>query len=195
MANAPKILCFAGSLRQDSYNKKLVKIAMQAAKEGGAEATFIDLKDFPMPIYDGDIEAESGLPETAKQLKKIFKEHQGFLISSPEYNSSYSAALKNAIDWVSRPEPGEKPLEMFSGKVAGVMAASPGALGGLRGLVTLRMLLGNINVLVVPNQIAVSGAADAFDEKGNLKDEKKQAQVIAIGLRVAEVTKAICSAD
>lgn len=191
MANTPKILCFAGSLRKDSYNKKLVKIAMQAASDAGAEVTFIDLKDFEMPIYDGDIEAESGLPENAKKLKKIFKEHHGMLISSPEYNSSFSAALKNAIDWASRPEPGEKPLEMFSGKIVGVMAASPGALGGLRGLVPLRMLLGNINMLVVPNQIAVSSAADAFDEKGNLKDEKKQAQVVAIGARVTELAKAI----
>ncbi|MDR3612624.1 MAG: NAD(P)H-dependent oxidoreductase [Candidatus Obscuribacterales bacterium] len=149
MTEQASVLCFAGSLRTDSLNKKLVKIAMAGAKEAGARVTFVDLNELPMPIYNGDDETKSGLPENAKKFKKLMKEHDAFLIASPEYNSSVSAALKNAIDWASRPEPGEKPLEAFKGKVAGVMACSPGALGGLRGLVHLRAILGNIGTIVV----------------------------------------------
>ena len=195
MANAPKILCFAGSLRTDSFNKKVVKIAMSGAKAAGADVTYIDLRDYPMPIYDGDIETASGLPENALKLKTLMREHQAFLISSPEYNSSISAALKNAIDWASRPAPGEKMLECFTGKVAGVMSASPGALGGLRGLVTVRSILENINVLVCPEQIAIAQATDAFDDDGSLKDAKKQAAVEKIGARVAEVTRKLLAPD
>jgi len=187
MAYQPKILCFAGSLRTDSLNKKLVKVAMAGAQKAGAEVTFVDLKDYPMPIYDADIEAASGLPDNVKKLKAIMKEHQGFLISCPEYNSSITAALKNAIDWASRIEKGERNLECFSGKVAGLMAASPGGLGGLRGLVTVRSILGNIGMIVIPQQVAVSGANDAFDDNGNLKDEKRQKSVEDIGSAVANM--------
>lgn len=187
MAGKPKIVCFAGSLRKDSFNKKMVKNAMAGAERAGAEVTFVDLKDYPMPIYDGDIEAAEGLPENAKKLKAVLKEHQGFLIASPEYNSSVTAALKNAIDWTSRPEQGGKALECYTGKIAGIMAASPGALGGLRGLVTLRSILENIGVIVIPNQVALSQAGEAFDESGLIKDEKKRASVEQIGTRLAEV--------
>lgn len=188
MATKSKILCLAGSLRKESLNKKLVKIAMLGAEKAGAEVTYLDLKDFPLPIYDGDIEEKDGLPENAKKLKLVMKQHQGFLFSCPEYNSSITAALKNAIDWASRPEAGEKNLECFSGKVAGLMAASPGSLGGLRGLVTVRSILGNIGVIVIPEQVAVSQAHEAFEADGSMKDKKKQAHVENIGERVAEVT-------
>jgi chromate reductase, NAD(P)H dehydrogenase (quinone) len=195
MSSRPKILCLAGSLRKDSLNKKLVKVAMAAAQDAGADCTYVDLKDYPMPIYDGDIEAESGIPENGKRLKKMLKEHQGLLIASPEYNSSISGALKNFIDWTSRPEPGEKSIECYIGKVAGIMACSPGALGGLRGLVTLRSILGNISVLVVPEQHALSQANDAFTEDGKLKDEKNQKAVANIGKRVTSLTKAILESE
>ena len=191
MTDKPKVLCFAGSLRRDSLNKKLAKLAAKLAEQAGAEATFIDLKDFDMPIYDGDHESEQGLPENAKKLKKIMKEHQGFIITSPEYNSSISAALKNAIDWTSRPEPGEKSLECYTGKVAGLMAASPGALGGIRGLVTVRSILGNIGVILIPDQIAISQAGDAFNDDGTLKDAKKQETVAKIAARVTDVAGAL----
>ncbi len=195
MSSRPKILCLAGSLRKDSFNKKLVKVAMAAAQEAGAECTYVDLKDYPMPIYDGDIEAESGIPENAKKLKKMMKEHQALLIASPEYNSSVSAALKNFIDWTSRPEQGEKNIEVFIGKVAGIMAASPGAMGGLRGLVTLRSILGNIAVVVVPEQHAISKAGDAFTEDGKLKDEKDQKAVANIAKRVTRLTAAMLESE
>lgn len=195
MSSRPKILCLAGSLRKDSFNKKLVKVAMAAAQEAGAECTYIDLKDYPMPIYDGDIEAESGIPENAKKLKKMMLESQALLIASPEYNSSISAALKNFIDWTSRPEQGEKNIAAFIGKVAGIMACSPGALGGLRGLVTLRSILGNINVLVIPEQHAISKVGEAFTEDGKLKDEKDQKAVANIGKRVARLAAAILESE
>lgn len=195
MSNHPKILCLAGSLRRDSFNKKLVKVAMAAAQEAGAETTYIDLKDYPMPIYDGDIEAESGIPENAQKLKKIMKEHQGLLIASPEYNSSVSGALKNFIDWTSRPEKGEKSIEAFTGKVAGIMACAPGALGGLRGLVTLRSILGNIAVVVVPEQHAIGKVAEAFTQDGKLKEEKDQQAVAKIAKRVTQLTKAIIESE
>src|SRR5262245_45037477 len=131
----PRILSFGGALRRDSFNQKLAAIAAQGAREAGAEVTLIALRDFPMPVFDGDLEDASGLPEGAKKLKALFREHHGLLIASPEYNSSISGALKNAIDWVSREETDdEPPLSALSGKTAVLMSASPGALGGLRGL-------------------------------------------------------------
>ena len=126
----PRILAFAGSLRRESFNKKLVPIAAKAARDAGAEVTLIDLKDFPLPLFDQDLEAEQGMPENGKKLKQLFIDHDGLLIASPEYNSSITAVLKNAIDWVSRPAPGEASLVAFRSKVSTLMSASPGALGG-----------------------------------------------------------------
>ncbi len=189
MGEKPRILCFAGSLRKDSLNKKLARQAMELVQAAGAEATFLDLKQYPLPVYDGDIEAESGLPKNAGQIKELMKAHDAFLIASPEYNSSISGALKNAIDWASRPVPGEKPLVCFSGKVAGLMAASPGALGGLRGLIVVRSLLSNIGVIVVPEQIAISKAQEAFDGEGKIIDEKNRQSVEKIVQRVVDLVR------
>ena len=183
----PKILAFAGSTRTDSFNKKLVKIAATGAIEGGADVTVIDLRDFAMPLYDGDLEQQQGLPSTARKLKDLMLSHQGFLISAPEYNSSISGVLKNTIDWVSRPSEGEEPLACFKGKVAGIMSASPGGLGGLRGLVHVRAILENISVLVIPDQIAVSKAHEVFNADGTLKDKKQEDQVKKIGSNVAKL--------
>jgi chromate reductase, NAD(P)H dehydrogenase (quinone) len=176
LGTTPKILAFAGSLRAGSYNKKLAKVAAEAARAAGAEVTLADLKDLPLPVFDQDIEQQS-FPENAIKLKALMKAHDGFLMACPEYNSSISAALKNAIDWASRERPDEKPLECFDGKVAALMSASPGALGGLRGLVTVRMILGNIRVIVLPEQVAISQAHQAFNEAGSLVDPKRQASI------------------
>ncbi|NHH98378.1 NADPH:quinone oxidoreductase [Candidatus Nitrosotalea sp. FS] len=183
----PKILAFAGSTRADSFNKKLVKIAATGALEGGADVTVIDLRDFAMPLYDGDLEQQQGLPSNAKKLKDLMLSHQGFLISAPEYNSSISGVLKNTIDWVSRPSEGEEPLACFKGKVAGIMSTSLGGLGGLRGLVHVRAILENISVLVIPDQIAVSKAHEVFNADGTLKDKKQEDQVKRIGSNVAKL--------
>ena len=187
MAITTKILAFAGSTRAESYNKKLVKIAAIGAIAAGAEVTYLDLRDIPMPLFDEDLEAQEGLPLNARKLKDLILAHQGLLIASPEYNSSISGVLKNAIDWVSRPDPGEAPAACFVDKVAAIMSASPSPLGGLRGLVQVRAMLGNIQVLVLPDQIAVPKAYEAFNSDGTLKEVQQQAAVENLGSKVARV--------
>ncbi|MEQ9368668.1 MAG: NAD(P)H-dependent oxidoreductase [Coleofasciculus chthonoplastes F3-SA18-01] len=189
MTNSPKILAFAGSARTASWNKKLVKIAVEGAKEADAEVTYIDFRDLPMPLYDQDLEENTGIPETVRKFKQLMKTHQGLLIASPEYNSSISPLLKNAIDWASRPEPGEPPLSLtcFRDKVAVLMSTSPGGMGGLRGLIHVRAILGTIGVLVLPDQKAISNAYQAFDQNGNLIDETQQASVKKLGSKLATV--------
>lgn len=166
----PRILAFAGSTRTKSHNKKLVALAASAAQAAGAQVTLLDLRDFPMPFYDGDLEAQLGLPEKAMALRELMVSHHGFLLSCPEYNASVSAVFKNAIDWVSRPRAGESSAVAFKGKWAALMSASPGNLGGLRGLLAVRQILNTLGVLVLPTQLAVARANDAFDETGALKD-------------------------
>lgn len=181
----PRILAFAGSLRTESWNKKLARIAADAARAAGAEATFVDLRDFPMPVFDEDAERKDGAPEGARKLKELFLAHHGLLISCPEYNSSITAALKNALDWVSRGAAGEAPLAAYAGKVAGLLSASPGALGGIRGLVHVRAILGNLGVLVLPEQVAVMKAHEAFDGDGKLKDAKQAGAVAKLAESLA----------
>ena len=185
MAYIPKILAIPGSLREGSYNKKMLHVAAAGAKAAGAEVTIVDLRDFNLPMFDEDLEAK-GTPESARKLKQLMKDADGFLVASPEYNSSISAALKNAIDWASREAEGEKPLAAFAGKVAILMSASPGALGGLRGLVTVRSILGNIQTIVLPQQIALSKAHEAFDEDGKMKDPKQQSRIEGLGKELVE---------
>jgi NAD(P)H-dependent FMN reductase len=187
MVHTPKILAFAGSTRINSYNKKLVQIAADGAKKVGADVTYVDLRDLPMPLFDEDLEAEQGLHPNAKTFKNLLVSHQGLLIASPEYNSSITAVLKNAIDWASRPEPNEPSLVAFAGKVAAIMSASPGSLGGLRGLVHLRAILGNIKVLVLPDQVAIPKAYEAFNSEGKLVEPKQQASIEKLGENVATV--------
>lgn len=187
MSTIPRILVFGGSLRRDSFNQKLAAIAAEGAREAGAEVTVIALRDFPLPVFDQDLEDASGKPEAAARLKAIFKEHHGLIIASPEYNSSITAALKNAIDWVSRADRDDEPmLSALSGKSAVLCAASPGALGGLRGLVHLRSILGNIGITLLPDQIAVGNAYQAFSEDGSLTDPKQAARVKALGAALAK---------
>ena len=181
MGSMPRILAFAGSTRKDSFNKKLVKIAAAAARTAGAEVTLVDLRELPMPLFDGDLEQAEGIPAHALTFKELLRSHQGLLIASPEYNSAISGVLKNAIDWASRSSPGEPPLACFTGKVAVLMSASPGALGGLRGLVHLRMMLNNIHVLVLPTQVAVPKAHEAFNADGALNDAKQQGAIEQLG--------------
>jgi len=183
----PRILVFGGSLRRASWNQKLAAVAAAAAREAGAEVTLIALRDFPLPLFDQDMEDVDGMPEAAKQLKKLFREHHGLIIASPEYNSSITAALKNALDWVSRAETDdEPPLAAYSGKFAALCSASPGALGGLRGLVHLRVILGNIGVTVLPDQVAVGKAHEAFRDDGSLVDDKLAARVKKLGSHLAQ---------
>lgn len=176
----PRILAFAGSTRTQSHNKKLVALASRIARDAGAEVTLIDLREFAMPFYDGDLEAQSGLPERARALKQLMLDHHAFLLSCPEYNSSISAVLKNAIDWVSRPVPNEPAGVAFKGKWAALMAASPGNLGGVRGLFTVRQVLTTLGTIVLPAQLAVARAQEAFGEDGALKEPAQHAMLTAI---------------
>ena len=181
-----KILAFSGSGRKDSVNKKVVAIAAKGAREAGAEVTIINLEDFVMPIFNEDLEAEHGMPVAAQAFKELMISHDGFLISSPEYNSSYSSLFKNVIDWASRKTGDEKPMAAYRGKVAAIMAASPGGLGGMRVLVVLRMLMENLGTMVLPNQKAVSGAFAMFDADGNISDAKTEQALMSLGKELAE---------
>lgn len=182
----PRILALGGSLRRESFNQKLAAIAADGAREAGANVTLIALRDFPMPLLDQDLEDASGLPESAKKLKQLFREHDGLIIASPEYNSSITGALKNAIDWISRVESEDEPsLVAFAGKTAVLCSASPGALGGLRGLVHVRSILGNIGVTVLPDQVSISKAHEVFRPDGTLSDERQAAKVKAIAAGLA----------
>jgi len=186
---APRILAFAGALRTQSWNKKLIRIGANVARDAGAEVDLIDLRDYPMPFYDGDIEASDGLPPQARELKAMMLAHDALLLSCPEYNSSISGVLKNTIDWVSRPRPNEP--SAFKGKIAGLLAASPGNLGGVRGLLTVRQVLTTLGVLVVPTQFALSQAANAFADDGTLRDERHRDAVTAVVTELVNVTSAV----
>jgi len=186
MVYRPKILAFAGSLRKDSYNKKMVKIAARGAEEAGAQVTYIDLADYPLPVYDQDIEEKTGLPENALKIKKLMQEHDGFLIASPENNSTMSAVFKNVIDWASRNAAKEEVfLSCYIDKAVVLMSASPGFLGGMRGLVHVRAMFSNVFSLVLPKQKCIAKADQAFDESGNLKNSKDQEEVLDLGRQLA----------
>lgn len=188
MGQKPKILAFAGSLRKGSSNKKLIKIAIEGAKAAGAEVTYIDLKDYPMPIYDQDIEESEGIPANVQKIKDLMVSHQGFLIAAPEYNSSISAVLKNVIDWASRPSTKDEiNLVCFKGKTAALMSASPSFMGGLRGLMHVKAILGNIGVLVLPQQQTIPNGYEAFNDEGKLINEAHQKNVEQMGSQLAEV--------
>ena len=189
MPTKPSILAFAGSTRTASYNKLMIRYAAKVAEEEGAQVTLVDLRDYPMPLYDGDLEASSGLPENALKFVDLMKAHQGFLINCPEYNSAITAVLKNTIDWVSRRQPDDPPLVAFRNKTAGLLAATPGSLGGIRTLVSVRTILGNLNVYVIPQQYGLAQAAGAFDEDGMLIDETARSRVRAVVKQLVEVTR------
>ncbi len=179
--NKPRILVFGGSLRAESYNQKLATIAAAAATAAGAEVTLIALRDYRMPIFDEDLEAEEGMPENALKLKALFAENNGLIIASPEYNSGITAALKNAIDWVSRAtSEDEPPLSVLKGKTAAILAASPGGYGGARSLDQLRPLLKNISITVVEDQVTIPKAHEAFGTDGHLVDTSQQEAIMLL---------------
>lgn len=185
-----RVLVFAGSARRDSLNKKLARVAAKAAADAGAEATFVDLDDYPMPVYHGDLEAAEGMPANGMKLREIFIAHDALLIVSPENNQSITSLLKNTIDWLSRSVDDGKGansgLAPFRGKVAGMLAASPGPYGGVRHLPHLRQSLSGLGVTVVGAQVALIHADAAFDEAGALKDAQVAKSVQALAKSVVE---------
>jgi chromate reductase, NAD(P)H dehydrogenase (quinone) len=172
-----KVLAVAGSTRDDSVNKKLVTEAAHLARQMGSKVTIIDLKDYPMPLYDADVEANQGMPIKGKQLRQLMIQSQVILIASPEYNGSLSGVLKNAIDWASRSEEGVSSREAFKGKKFGIMSASPGSGGGSRGLVHLKQIIENIGGTVIDQQVVIPDAYHAFDEQGCIKNPSQKAQL------------------
>ena len=183
-----RILVFAGSARRESLNKKLARVAAGFTRAAGGEVTFLDLDDYPMPVYHGDLEAAQGMPTNGVKLREIFIAHDGLIIVSPENNQSMSSLLKNTIDWLSRSigdgKGAASGLAPFRNKVAALMAASPGPFGAVRHLPHLRQSLAGLGVTVLGNQFALARADEAFDEAGALRDERavKSAQALAASL-------------
>ncbi len=186
MVKKPKILAFAGSLREHSFNKRVLKTAVEGARKAGAEVTHIDLRSFPMPIYNADIQEKEGFPENAAKLQKLLLEHDGLFIASPEYNGSLSGALKNAIDWTSRANGDIKTIECYKGKIAAIITASPGAFGGIRCLNHLRGVLSIMLVNVLPSEIAVARVSEMFEgDSDEIKDEKMKGILENLGKSLA----------
>ncbi|MGH6824872.1 NADPH-dependent FMN reductase [Methyloceanibacter sp.] len=171
-----RLLFFAGSTREGSYNKTLARLAQHIATANGIEGVLVDLRDYPMPLYNGDLEAEQGPPQKAAEFKALLAEYQGVFIASPEYNSSVTPLLKNTIDWVTRVRAkGETGLEVYKSRVFAISGASPGYYGAMRSLLNLRQILEvGVGATVIPQQLALPRANDAFDEAGSLKDKAQQ---------------------
>jgi NAD(P)H-dependent FMN reductase len=182
--STPRILAFSGSARRDSLNKKLLAAAVAATRAAGAEVTVIDLKEMPMPIYDGDLEDAEGMPANAVKLVELVTGHHALLIASPEYNSMFTPLLKNTIDWCTRAD--ENP---FIGKVAAVVSASPGMFGGVRSMQLVRQLLTHLGSHVVPVQCILPHADKAFDAAGQLTHARTQESVRAVAKALVATTR------
>ena len=173
---ALKILVIPGSLRTGSLNARLAAVAAHELAQSGADVTRISLADYPLPIYDGDLQAKSGVPRHAVNLKRMLSAHHGVLIVTPEYNSSVPPLVKNTIDWVTRVRAkGETGLEVFKSRVFAISGASPGYYGAMRSLLNLRQILAiGVGATVIPQQLALPRASDAFEPDGSLKDKLQQ---------------------
>ena len=187
----PCILVLAGSLRAASLNKMLAREAATLARAAGAEVTLIDLKDFPLPIYDGDVEVADGLPANARKLKDLFIAHHGIIVACPEYNAGMTAVLKNLIDWVSRQHGDESGTVPYEGKVVGLCSAAGGQFAGIRSMEAARNVLMNLGCLVVPKRLGIARANQAFDEAGRLKDPQLVAALDAVVKQVVQVAGAL----
>ena len=171
----PRILAFSGSARRESLNRKLLAVAVEATRKAGGEVTLLDLNEFTLPLYHGDLEDAAGMPANAQRLVTLITQHAGLLIASPEYNSQMTPLLKNTIDWCTRGD--ANPL---IGKVAAVVSASPGMFGGIRSMTLARQLLTHLGCHVIPVQCILPQADKAFDEQGALKDARAQKSVNAV---------------
>jgi chromate reductase len=187
----PKILAFAGSTRKESFNKRLAKIALLAADSAGADTTFIDLHDYDMPLYSGDFIAEHGMPDGVIAFKEMLKSHNGFFIASPEYNGSLTGTLKNAIDWATIKGEDEERMACWNGKIAGLVSASPGGLGGIRGLHHLRTILAGIGTFVLPNHLAVGNSTANLNNDTHIADENLQKQLNNLAIEMVRVIRGL----
>lgn len=185
-----KILIIPGSLRSGSHNVRLAGAAMAELVEAGAEVSLISLADFPLPIYDGDLEARSGVPTEAVNLKRMIGAHHGVLLVSPEYNSSPPPLLKNALDWVTRVrERDEPPGHAMRGRPFALASASTGRFGGARSLMMLRLMLSGCRVTVIPTQLSLSSADQAYDELDRLRHGNDRDMLTAMARQLIEVAE------
>jgi len=182
MADHVRLMFLAGSAREQSWNKKLAHLGAEIAHANGLPSTFADLGDYPMPLFDGDLEQAEGPPENALKLKHLMEQHQGIFIAAPEYNSSITPLLKNTLDWVSRiREDSEPALQVYKTRVFAIGGASPGYYGGARALLTVRQILQvGLGALVLPGQVTVPKATEAFEASGHLKDKALQERYKAL---------------
>lgn len=186
----PTILAFAGSVRSESFNRRLLPAAIEGARGAGAEVEHIELADYPLHLFDQDREAREGVPENARKLKTLFKARRGLLLACPEYNSSITPLLKNTLDWISRQDGAESGTVPYKNKVVGLVSASDGRWGGMRGLRHVREILTTLGCIVLPEQYCLSAASAAFDEQGRIKDDKVRKGAAAVGARLATVLNA-----
>lgn len=190
MTEKPKILAFAGSLRKHSFNRRVLRAAVAGAEKAGAEVTSVDLLDYPMPVYNQDDQEAFGFDENALKFQQLIHQHEGLLIASPEHNGSFPAVLKNVIEWASRRNDSFEGGRVFPGKVAAMMAAAPGAFGGVRSLAHLRGVLTSVGVYVLPVEIAVPFVGDKFDGDGDeLTDERTKRALEGLGASLVEMLK------
>jgi NAD(P)H-dependent FMN reductase len=188
--SALKILVIPGSQRTGSLNARLAAVAAHALALEGAEVTRISLADFPLPIYDGDLQAKSGVPKHAVNLKRMMAAHHGVLIVTPEYNSSVPALLKNTIDWVSRVQDAHETRgQVFRDRVFAIAAASGNRLGGARALAALRLILSACHAQVIPNQLALPFAEEAYDEMDRLKNPADAAALKALARQLIDISQ------
>ena len=188
--STPKILTFAGSSREESFNKQLAKVAARCAEGAGAEVTVVDLRDFPMPLYCGDLHEEHGVPENAVTFKELMKSHDGFIIASPEYNGSLPGLLKNTIDWATIKHGDEARMACFDGKIAGLINASPG-MGGGRVLQQLRAILSSLGTFVLPKHVNVTNCSTHLHGKDTIEDENIQQQLHELSSELVRVIRGL----
>lgn len=190
MTKRLKILAFAGSLRRHSFNRRVLRAAVAGAEAAGAEVTFVDLRDYPMPVYSPDDHETFGFDENALRFQRLIHQHEGLLLAAPEHNGSFPAALKNVIEWASRRNDNYERGRVFPGKVAAILAAAPNAFGGVRSLIHLRGVLTSVGVYVLPTEVAVSFVNDKFDgESEELTDERTRQTLESLGASLVEMLK------
>ncbi len=192
MSRPLRLVAFAGSTRRESFNRRLLAVAAALVREEGAEVDVVELAEVPLPLYQGDLEKAEGIPAPARELHARMAAADGLLLACPEYNTSITPLLKNTLDWLSRAEP-DNPSQgsAFEGKVAALLSASPGALGGLRSLSLVRPILQTLGVLVVPAQFALSRAGDAFSEDGSLKADAARERVRGVVHQLIRIATAL----
>jgi len=189
MSRLPSLIALAASNREQSFNRKLIRAAIAMVPPSEATVTLVDLRDFPMPIYEGDLEAREGIPAPALELKRLFAEHNGILLSLPEYNGGVTPLFKNTFDWASRPVDGKPGLEWARNKPVGLLSASNGMLGGLRGLYHARWTLQVMGMIVLPTQKALARAATAFAEDGTLVEAREADGVRGVVTNLIDITR------